>query len=243
MRVLNTSTFQLEYFIRYPPDHYAILSHTWDVEEITFDDIHKPHAKSMAGYSKVERCCQQALQDGFQYVWIDTCCIDKRSSAELSEAINSMYEWYWNAEKCYTYLADVTDEDVETIWQGEFPRSRWFTRGWTLQELLAPAVVEFYNSDWQSLGTKSTHLELVADITGIDISVLAYRENIKKACIAQKFSWASTRVTTREEDIAYCLLGLVGVNMPLLYGEGRKAFLRLQLEIIRTTNDHTLFVW
>ena len=122
---------------------YVILFHTWDVGEVTFEDLSKPDVASMAGYSKIVGCCNLAVRDGYEWAWIDTCCIDKRSSAELSDAINSMYRWYWQAAICYAYLSDVSTN--YNAWKQELEASRWFTRGWTLQELLAPAVVEFYN--------------------------------------------------------------------------------------------------
>jgi hypothetical protein len=121
MHLLNTSTLKLEYFIKTVP-HYAILSHTWNEDEITFDDIDKPHIATIKGYKKVSQSCRQALKDGYKWIWVDTCCIDKRSSAELSEAINSMYDWYWRAEICYVYLEDVP--------LGPLVESKWFHRGW-----------------------------------------------------------------------------------------------------------------
>jgi hypothetical protein len=199
----------------------------------------------MAGFQKVRRCCEQAIQDGFEWAWVDTCCIDKRSSAELTEAINSMWKYYWQAAICYAYLSDVPESasmDKDSILE-RFKRSRWFTRGWTLQELLAPAVVEFYDSSWTILGTKSSLLDIIAIVTRIDELSLRTRTKIKKASVAQKFSWAANRETSREEDMAYCLLGLLNVHMPLLYGEGKRAFQRLQLELMTQSNEHTLFAW
>jgi hypothetical protein len=173
--------------------------------------------------------------------WLDSCCIDKTSSAELSEAINSMYRWYQNAQVCYAYLEDVPAED-SSLWSEDsaFRKSKWFTRGWTLQELLAPEIVVFYDHDWNEIGTRTELGSLIALITGIDTESL-YRP--LNACIAQKMSWVSERETLREEDMAYCLLGLFDVNMPLLYGEGKKAFVRLQLEIIKQSDDDSIFAW
>ncbi|KAL1600119.1 hypothetical protein SLS59_006193 [Nothophoma quercina] len=186
----------------------------------------------MAGYDKIRHCCGQAKDDGYEWVWIDTCCIDKRSSAELSEAINSMYQWYWNAEICYAHLVDVIKDPLLDGNDASFIASRWFSRGWTLQELLAPETVEFYDGNWQILGTKLSLLDSICEASQIDMKYLLKRELIKEASIATIFSWASRRKTTRSEDIAYCLLGLVSINMPMLYGEGDRAFYRLQLEII-----------
>jgi hypothetical protein len=226
-------------FFEEKPD-YVILSHTWQNEEVSFDDIDKLHCQQMAGYNKIAGCCKLAVRDGFDWAWIDTCCIDKRSSAELSEAINSMYKWYWQAAICYVYLSDVS---TGADWEEELESSRWFTRGWTLQELLAPDTVEFYNEAWVLLGSKARLIEHIQKATKIGQRFLLSRELIKDASIATKFSWAAPRTTTRLEDIAYCMLGLLEVNMPMLYGEGDRAFYRLQLEIIRQNNDQSIFLW
>lgn len=171
--------------------------------------------------------------------WIDSCCIDKTSSAELSEAINSMFEWYRRAEVCYAYLSDVSGSSLYFAGlERSFSQSAWFERGWTLQELLAPQWVEFYDYDWIELGTKSSLAPLITSITGI-----THLFNHEEACIAQKMSWASKRQTTRIEDRAYCLLGLFGVHMPPLYGEGKNAFYRLQVEIISQSDDESIFAW
>lgn len=168
--------------------------------------------------------------------------IDKSSSAELSEAINSMYRWYQNAEVCYAYLSDVSTKEWPEGEKSDFARSRWFTRGWTLQELIAPAVVRFYSSGWCFIGTKYDLRELLFVVTGIDIDILK-GAHPQVMSIAKKMSWASNRNTTRKEDTAYCLMGLFGVNMPLLYGEGDEASIRLQQEIMKESDDHSLFTW
>ena len=242
MRLLNTSTLKLvEFYGEIPP--YAILSHTWEKEEVSFDDLPQEHAKKMLGYSKISNCCSLARSDGYKYVWIDTCCIDKRSSAELSEAINSMYAWYQDAQKCYAYLADVLPDENPHGENSSFRKSRWFTRGWTLQELLAPSTVEFYGQNWHEIGTQVSLRDVLCEITTIDEEILLCG-NFETASVAKKMSWASKRTTTRIEDIAYSLFGIFGVNMPTLYGEGRHAFTRLQHMIIQSSNDHTIFtVW
>ncbi|KAJ8110510.1 hypothetical protein OPT61_g6666 [Boeremia exigua] len=240
MWLLNARTRELRAFIEQVPD-YAILSHTWSEEEVTFHDIGKLHALAMAGYQKIIWCCAQAVKDGFDWVWVDTCCINKESSAELTEAINSMYKWYWEAAICYAFLSDVSADS--TTWNEEVRTSRWFTRGWTLQELLAPDIVEFYDKYWRILGTKSKLLTPIRSATKIQSEILLNRAAIRTASIATKFSWAAHRHTTRIEDMAYCLLGPVQVNMPMIYGEGGRAFHRLQSEIIRQTNEHTIFAW
>lgn len=236
MWLLGTKTLELHNFITDVPD-YVILSHTWGVEEVSFDDIKDPQVRQrLTGFDKIVGCCQQARQDGFEWAWIDTCCIDKRSSAELSEAINSMYNWYWQAAKCYAYLSDVPD-------LRSFTDSTWFERGWTLQELLAPAVLEFFDCEWIFLGTKLSLVDDIVQATGIDRKYITRRHVIQEASVATKLSWASKRSTTRIEDIAYCLLGLMRVNMPMLYGEGNRAFFRLQLELLKNSNEHTIFAW
>ena len=196
---------------------------------------------SSKGYQKIKDCCKLAASDGWQYVWIDTCCIDKTSSAELSEAINSMYRWYEEAQICYAYLADVNSADRnDRLVMRRFERSRWFTRGWTLQELLAPGFVVFYDKAWVEIGTRSSLGKRISKITGIK------RDHMirpLKASVAAKMSWASDRTTTRVEDIAYSLMGLFEVNMPLLYGEGSKAFTRLQHEIVKISDDESIFAW
>jgi hypothetical protein len=241
MRLLDTSTLRFEEFLGKGIPRYAILSHTWGTGEVSFQDMQDVKGKDKGGYSKITSCCALAASDGWKYVWIDTCCIDKTSSAELSEAINSMFEWYKNAAVCYAYLADIFSPEVYDLHKDSgFQESRWFTRGWTLQELLAPSMVIFYDRDWKEIGTKSSLSAEISDKTGIARSDFL---DFKDANVAVKMSWASGRETTRVEDTAYCLLGLFGVNMPLLYGEGTDAFIRLQLEILKISDDETIFAW
>jgi hypothetical protein len=243
MRLLNTRTLELHEFHSDIP-RYAILSHTWEDGEVTFEEIGNPDAQRKAGYQKIKRCCVQAASDDFQFVWIDTCCINKQSSAELSESINSMFRWYKNAEVCYAYLADVTGAEDPNRSESDFVKSRWFTRGWTLQELVAPSKIIFFGGiDWVKIGTKVSLQNALSRITKIDISVLEFSQNMFNASVAQRMSWASKRHTTRTEDIAYCLLGIFNINMPLLYGEGDKAFIRLQLELLNASNEQTIFAW
>ncbi|KAL4727587.1 hypothetical protein ACLX1H_004270 [Fusarium chlamydosporum] len=242
MRLLNVSTLSLQEFIgRIPP--YAILSHTWGEQEVLYSDIGTPAATSKQGHDKLTGCCRKAAQDGFDWVWIDTCCIDKSSSAELSEAINSMYCWYQQATVCYAYLQDVTENSLTLAFPVvEFYKSRWFTRGWTLQELIAPQNVELCSKEWNVIGTKRSLASGIGSVTGIPISVLR-GASPSTYNVAERMSWASARTTTREEDLAYCLLGLFNVNMPLLYGEGPKSFLRLQEQILRQEEDYSIFAW
>jgi hypothetical protein len=274
MRLINASSLQLEAFNDSSTPPYAVLSHTWGDSEITYAELHSSttslftartlaQIKSKPRYYKITKCCSQALQDGLQYVWVDTCCIDKSSSAELSEAINSMYRWYKNAVVCYVYLDDIDVFDpmrggsisfaraepnrfwttsIDSISENDLSKARWFTRGWTLQELIAPEKVEFYIKGWNYVGSKVNMREKLARITGIDRFTLIYG-NLESVSIARRMSWAAKRVTTRTEDLAYCLLGIFDVNMPLLYGEGEKAFVRLQEEIMKDSEDQSLFAW
>ncbi|KAK0719153.1 heterokaryon incompatibility protein-domain-containing protein, partial [Lasiosphaeris hirsuta] len=226
---------------------YAILSHTWTASELTFQDLTTafqdlptpgPAPAAHPGYPKLRAACALAAREGFEYIWIDTVCIDKTSSAELSEAINSMFAWYQGAAVCYAFLADVGAGGGGTL-----AGSRWFTRGWTLQELIAPAVVVFLDGAWREVGTKSSLVGELAAITGVDEGVLVPRGVLDACSVAQRMSWAAGRTTTRVEDGAYSLMGLFDVNMPLLYGEGEKAFLRLQREIMQQSDDMSIFVW
>ncbi|KAN0096024.1 Heterokaryon incompatibility protein (HET) domain containing protein [Hyaloscypha variabilis] len=250
MRLLNVHTKRLEEFFEKATPSYAILSHTWGEDEVTFrefDPILGPRRTS----AKIEGCCAQALEDGYNYVWIDTCCIDKSSSAELSEAINSMFVWYEESNICYVYLSDVLSEELDSSnIHSEFSTSRWFTRGWTLQELLAPHTLEFYNALWHPLGILSkgsggnTDLQsYLQTITEIPREFIMGEKTLNTASIAMRMSWASRRQTTRKEDMAYCLLGLFDIAMPMLYGEGSKAFMRLQEEILKNEDDLSIFAW
>jgi len=241
MRLINVKTLELKEFIRGGIPPYAILSHTWGSEEVSFQDMGTIESHDKKGFSKILKCCQQAQNDGYDWVWIDTCCIDKSSSAELSEAINSMYAWYHDSAVCYAYLEDVPPLKP-SFPKTQFSSARWFTRGWCLQELLAPPFVEFYASDWTEIGTKFSLREHIEAVTDIPKDALM-GESLTTYPIAQKMSWASNRQTTRVEDEAYCLLGIFDINMPLLYGEGRRAFLRLQEQILQQTEDFSLLLW
>jgi hypothetical protein len=240
MRLLNALSLQLEEFFGDDLPPYAILSHRWQADEVLFQHIQNGSAPEKQAYAKLKLCCNQAIKDGLDYVWVDTCCIDKSSSAELIEAINSMFQWYQNAAVCYAYLSDV--ESTDSSYHGEFSKSAWWNRGWTLQELIAPSRVEFYSASWENLGTKESLKLQILSITGIDMEALMGKD-LQTFSVAKKMSWASKRSTTRIEDVAYSLLGIFGVNMPLLYGEGQKAFLRLQEEILKQSDDQSLFAW
>jgi hypothetical protein len=239
MRLLRRESdgeFKLvEYFGKEIP-RYAILSHTWggDNEEVTYKDLVEGVGKKRPSYIKIRFCAEQAAKDGLQFFWVDTCCIDKSSSAELSEAINSMYRWYHNAAKCYVYLSDVSisgsignDLSSQQIWKPAFQYSRWFTRSWTLQELVAPTTVEFFSAEGERLGDRGSLLQEIHNITGISIRTLQ-GSALSQFSVDERMSWAERREAKREEDTAYSLLGIFDVHMPLIYGEGRKkAFMRL----------------
>ncbi|KAI0699500.1 heterokaryon incompatibility protein-domain-containing protein [Cerioporus squamosus] len=258
MWLLTTDRARLVYFPQ-PPKRYAILSHVWqkgrpgttESLEQSFRDLKAIEERCrstgvdprMYLSQKISRCCAWAASHGFKYVWIDTCCINKDSSSELSEAINSMFNWYSNATICYAYLQDVSIRDDPSATNSTFRRSRWFTRGWTLQELIAPRDVIFLSREWVPLTSKRATPQLLHSITGIDEEVLLCEQPFTSIPAAKRMSWAATRRTSRIEDMAYCLMGLFKVKMPTIYGEGRTAFLRLQEEIMRRTPDHSLLVW
>lgn len=253
MRLLNAKSLRLEEFFGEIPK-YAILSHTWREDEVLYEDMKNGKPKEKKGYDKIKNCCVTASNDGYLYVWIDTCCIDKSSSAELSEAINSMFDWYQASSICYIYLDDVPTPDSGGLGTDLLSSSRWISRGWTLQELIAPNRVDFYSSSWTFCGTRESLEEPLHKLTFIDrrvlsgdisvMSVLRKKNELSSFSIAQRMSWASKRQTTRPEDMAYCLMGLFAINMALLYGEGGpKAFHRLQEEIIKISQDQSILAW
>lgn len=235
MRLIDTAKLKLKLFSNDDEVKYAILSHRWEEDEVSMEGFTASDVHLKKGFAKIKHACAAALKDGWEYMWVDTCCIDKTSSAELSEAINSMYRWYEKAGMCYAYLSDV--DSIEDL--GD---SAWFTRGWTLQELIAPKSIKFYNKHWRSFGSKAGLQGRIFEITGVPKRVLTGTKP-SQCSVAQRMSWAAHRETTRPEDIAYCLLGLFDVNMPMLYGEGTKAFVRLQEEIIKILDDQTIFAW
>ena len=291
MRLIHTRTKQFKEFYEPNIPKYAILSHRWGEEESTYKEFRKMQASGaalrkigmiykgrseVAGLEKIERFCEVAVKSwDLEWAWVDTCCIDKRSSAELTEAINSMYKWYQESALCIVYLADVecTDAEIASLksrnpdlgfsedsesasrssntaqqLKDKILASSWFTRGWTLQELIAPNSLHFYDASWTRMYDRADIKDEIERKTGIDqwifFGMSEHRVFRVRWSIAQRMSWASKRVTTRGEDMAYSLLGLFNVNMPLLYGEGaEKAFLRLQLEIIKNSDDETIFSW
>ncbi|KAH6678648.1 heterokaryon incompatibility [Halenospora varia] len=224
------------------PRNYAILSHTWEAEEVTFEDLRDGSDNTKAGYNKIRFCGEEARRDGLRYFWVDTCCIDKSNSTELAEAINSMFRWYRDAAKCYVYLSDVSKSAVDTNgtsnqlpWELAFRRSRWFTRGWTVQELIAPASVGFFSKEGEPLGNKISLERHICEITGIPVNALR-GSPLSDFGVTERMLWAEKRETTCKEDKAYSLFGIFNVNMSLIYGEGReRAFGRLREEIDRAS--------
>lgn len=232
MRLLNATDYRLVDFVGADIPHYAILSHTWEDHEVLFDEIKdleevRKGTNKTRGLWKVQRCCEQALKDGWKWVWIDNCCIDKGSSAELSEAINSMYRWYQNAAVCYAFLSD--NESLEAldlclasmasaraggtiVQNGSASFCRWFHRSWTLQELIAPRDVRFYAADWSYLATKDELGTRLAQATGIYYGVLVHELPVMGVSACEKMRWAANRQATRMEDISYSLLGLFDIN-------------------------------
>ncbi|KAF4629944.1 hypothetical protein G7Y89_g8198 [Cudoniella acicularis] len=236
LKLEENGEFSLTKDITYPTTPYTILSHTWgeDDEEVNFGDLKDGSGKTKDGYRKLYFCGEQAARDGLQYFWVDTCCIDKSNSTELSEAINSMFRWYRNAARCYVYLTDVSINDQVDLslqpWEAAFRNSRWFTRGWTLQELIAPLSVEFFCSNSNRLGDKMSLEGQLHKITGIPVSALR-GSPLSYFSFDNRVLWARNRKTKREEDLAYSLLGIFDISIPIIYGEGKEnAFRRLNRE-------------
>ena len=280
MRLVNTETLRLEFFEANIPV-YATLSHTWGDEEILYEDLHGASSLPITkkGWGKFAGSCARAKQDGYEYIWIDTCCINKSSSAELSESINAMFQLYQNSHICYAYLFDCRRPGWNNP-TSAILGSRWFSRGWTLQELIAPEDVLLVDEQWNNIGRKSERpwCKLLSKKTSVPESILQWKKEpscyrcikneslwrsgalrhqcnicnthnaerlskyLKKFSVYERMTWACSRMTTRPEDEAYCLLGIFDVNMPLLYGEGHKAFDRLQKEIMLRSNDQSILV-
>ncbi|KAI6321905.1 hypothetical protein MCOR34_002377 [Pyricularia oryzae] len=245
MWLINTKTLRLEQFD--DPStlpKYAILSHTWENDEVSFQDIQSiDAARQKKGFSKIVGIRALALEADIDFAWVDTCCIDKTDSVELGEAINSMYRWYAQAAVCIVYLGDlpatITDSALAA---GQLHACKWFTRGWTLQELIAPKIVNFYNSDWRFVGSKSDHFaSTIAGFTNIAEDVLLHKKDPSEYTVAQRMSWASGRRTKRPEDRAYSLMGLFDISMPPVYGEQDRAFQRLQEEDVPESDHLVLY--
>ncbi len=254
MWLLSTDRGELHWFPSLEKarlEGYAILSHIWDENEQTFQET-QALSKTCSRFflnplwfssPKVREACKLAQRCGYKWLWDDTCCIDKTSSSDLSEAINSMFSYYAHAEVCYAYLKDVPSSFRLDLDESALRNSTWFKRGWTLQELIAPQLVIFLSVDWHVICTKASHAMLFERITRVPRSVLRMEEDVRNMSIACRMSWAAVRQTTRPEDEAYCLMGIFDIHMPTLYGEGRNAFRRLQEEIMKRSIDTTLFAW
>jgi hypothetical protein len=249
MRLLTFThdSFSLVWFPKHKTPPYAILSHTWGLgenDEVTFKDLVDGVGHNKSGFRKLQFCMGQAHADGLNYCWVDTCCIDKSNSTELQTSINSMFRWYKNAAKCYVYLSDViyaSDSNSSPSSELALGKSRWFTRGWTLQELLAPQTVEFYSQECVRFGDRQSLQRQIHDITGIPLRAL--QGHLREFGIQERLSWAEKRNTTEEEDSAYCLLGIFDVHMPLIYGEGRKnAMDRLLRKIRKSLSSESLLL-
>ncbi|KAF5970682.1 hypothetical protein FBULB1_9598 [Fusarium bulbicola] len=249
MRLINTTTLEVEEFFDVSIPEYAILSHTWADGEVSLQDwADRKNRRFKPGFQKIMWACAQAAEDKLGHIWVDTNCIDKSSSAELSEAINSMFRWYRRSAVCYVYLVDVPALTLDECTKPDsaFRNARWFTRGWTLQELIAPPNLRFFSSNWTMIATSAELAPSITEITGIPWSRLlkgrlSKSHPLRRYSIAQRMSWASRRSTTRIEDQAYSLLGLFDISMPLVYGEGYEAFTRLLGEIIHKYADQSFF--
>tara|TARA_R110002003_G_scaffold206_4_gene15776 strand:- start:696 stop:2009 length:1314 start_codon:yes stop_codon:yes gene_type:complete len=243
---LQDDVFELTSFEESPPP-YAILSHTWaEGQEVTYNELVAGAGRNKKGYAKLRFCGRQAADDGLQYFWVDTCCIDKSTSYELSTAINSMFCWYQRASKCYVYLSDVSvpqDVNVQAFritWAEAFRRSQWFTRGWTLQELLAPPYVEFFSREGRRLGSRISLAQEIHQISTIPIEVLR-GQSITEYSFEERMRWTASRTTTLIEDKVYCLLGIFGVFLPIIYGEGEEyATRRLDQELQKAAYSHDI---
>lgn len=246
MRLINTKTLKLVEFGYFEIPPYAILSHTWGQGEVLYEDLVSLRRTdgNKAGWAKLDHTTQRAATANFEYCWIDTCCIDSSNQVELTESINSMFDWYKEAKVCYAYLADVNHGEDYQQTDSSFAKSEWFKRGWTLQELLAPKNVVFLASNWKRIDRKENLAPIISTVTGIPRGFLLGTADLEAASIAQRLSWVSKRKTRKPEDRVYCLLGIVGIHMPLLYGEREAAaFKRLQQEILKEFDDTSIFAW
>ncbi|QIX01517.1 hypothetical protein AMS68_007034 [Peltaster fructicola] len=249
MRLLNTTSFKFEWMVRETCE-YAILSHRWIEEEvgdeITFATLEHaktngPTSRQAASWSKMEKACEQARNDRLKYIWIDTICIDKNDIQELGRSLNSMFDWYARAKICYVYLQDAK----RTIQRaGTNYYSEWFERGWTLQELLAPSEMVFYDMDWCRLGTRTELAPHLSNASKIDVDYLKRPGSFREASVATKMSWMAGRSTKYVEDITFSMLGILNVKLPYIPAEGAQAFFRLQSELLKSEAfDESLFAW
>ncbi|KAK7437912.1 hypothetical protein VKT23_018347 [Stygiomarasmius scandens] len=237
LRLINTNTHRLvdfpEHRDKYPP--YAILSHRWLGNEVTYQEYLQPRdeTRKKSGYRKILQACNQARLDGFEYIWIDTCCIDQKNKEEVAQNVKSMYAYYGNSDVCYAYLVDVTRAARISNRRHLWKQSGWFKRGWTLQELVAPREVVFFDSYWIRIGDKESLKDEIHDLTGIPSSVLEGSKPLVEIDIRERMSWCAGRRTTKPADVAYSLLGILGVQLEPDYNEDvASAFRRLQTALI-----------
>ncbi|KAH9212100.1 hypothetical protein DL95DRAFT_509798, partial [Leptodontidium sp. 2 PMI_412] len=257
MRLLRTDgTLKFAWANEEKGPKYSILSHTWGEEEVVFSDmisagstgVVSESVRAKKGFQKIKRLCDLASIGGFEYCWIDTACIDKGSSAELGEALNSLYKWYHNSAVCYIFLEDLNGNH-QLRRPIRFRSCRWFRRGWTLQELIASRNRKFYDKNGTDISAAAEDIgihfdEIIEKQTGIELAILRHEMSVKEVNVATRMRWAAGRETTRGEDIAFCLLGIFDIHMPILYGQGRnRAFRRLQEEILKNSSDESIFAW
>ncbi|KAI0715798.1 hypothetical protein C8T65DRAFT_828566 [Cerioporus squamosus] len=239
MWLLNTANGEFVGVIDPREVKYAALSHVWSrdprVPELSFHDLLKIQEEVRIARSEDPTIPEDAV--------LLRASEKSSSSAELEEAINSMYSWYSSSTVCYAFLQDVDGREDPRASNSSFRRSEWHNRGWTLQELVAPRVVVFLSRTWRYIGAKHGMANLIEDVTGVDRDVVLGSKPVSSVSVARRMSWASRRVTTRREDEAYCLMGIFSVNMPVIYGEGPAAFVRLQEEILKYIPDQSIFVW
>ncbi|KAG0701294.1 hypothetical protein DFH29DRAFT_852779 [Suillus ampliporus] len=230
--------------------NWVMLSHKWESKEPLMHDIHDKVVYDLdpgGTVVKLQTFCKVTRDAGHRRAWSDTCCTDQNNNVELQRSVNSMFVWYRNSALTIVYLSDVPPSSKS----GALADSTWNTRGWTIQEFLAPNVVLFYQVDWNPYLNDSSpdHKESVAimqelkDATCIDAQALvAFRPGMRGA--RQKLQWASTRVTTLQEDIAYSLFGIFGIHLPVIYGEMKQNALgRLLQEIVAQSGDITALDW
>lgn len=248
-RLLNTKTRAIEQFGPGTLPRHALLSHTSWIPSAgravleNLDLNRNENAVAELEHTIIDKACRQAISDGYTYIWVESLCVEKNNAAALSEALNSMFQRYQSAEICYAYLGDVASGENAFLPDSESAKSRWFEQGWSLPELIAPPNLVFFTRDWAKIGTKSIRSRELAEITGIDEDILNGTKSLNSVSVARKMSWASKRKTLNREDIAYCLMGLFDISMTIRYGEGDTAFIRLQEEIMKNSEDHSLFAW
>jgi heterokaryon incompatibility protein (HET) len=238
MRLINVRTLDLRKFNQHPP-RYAILSHRWiDEQEICLQDWEvyvanqdplSSQIKCKSGFIKIQNACIQAQKRGFEWLWADTVCIDKRDNSEVTKSVNLMFSWYQSASVCFAYMHEVSNNNQRLKWTEDNAVVRktpeWFTRGWTLQELLAPKKLLLSDQDWNCIGDRENCAQVITKFTGIPLSALCGKD-IQSYSYADRLAWAKGRQTTEPEDRVYSLLGLLGVSLPAVgYGIGLKAAL------------------